>query len=650
MTPKINASYGTWKSPITAQLLSAKGISIMEVDVHGSTGSIYFLEGRPAEGGRCCIVEFAEGGYRDVLPKTYNARTGVHEYGGAAFTVTLHGNIIFADWDTKGVFSLNPTSGEVNPVVHSSPSIYYADFNVNPADSQWILAVQENHTSTDVENSLVAIDASTRTTEVIASGADFYAHPQFNPDGDMVCWTQWDHPDMPWTGTVLYIASWRERKLGVARAVAGKAGTESISQPRWSPNGDLLFSSDRTGFWQLYRINKGQSEVEAIRLKGLEDFEFAGPEWLLGSCTYTGMTTRSLIASCTGNATSRLIVVDLDSETWSDPQFPIVDIRNNAIRRVSDTTFVVIGSTLTSPTALYLLDITNPSQIHQLKTSADTSISTSFFSIAQHISFPRAHGPDKDGEAHALFLPPTNPDYEPQPHTLPPLILSLHGGPTTDVAPGLSLSCQYYTSRGYAFASVNYAGSSGYGRAYRDRLNGKWGISDVADAASCVAFLANTGRVDSGRVGVVGGSAGGYATLQALCVYPDIWAGGVSLYGISNLKMLAQHTHKFESRYLDGLLFEVGDGVAEKERVFQERSPLFHADRIKAPLLLLQGAEDRVVPREQADEMERTVREMGRRVRLVVMEGEGHGFRREENVEKAILEQERWWVETLLRS
>ena len=342
------------------------------------------------------------------------------------------------------------------------------------------------------------------------------------------------------------------------------------------------------------------------------------------------------------------MLVDLESESYEDLDLPINAISNNAIRRVSDTQFAVIGSALREATALYLVDVKNPSNLIILKNSMDQAISQSFYSPAQHISLPRIYGSDLSGESHALFLPPQNPHHTAPPDTLPPLIVSLHGGPTSHDSPGLSLFWQYYTTRGYAFVTVNYAGSSGYGRAYRERLNGNWGIADVADAASCVAYLVRTGQVDPARVGVTGESAGGYATLQALCVYPDIWAGGVSRYGISELSTLEAMTHKFESHYLRGLLLSKDAGEAEKKRVYAERSPLFHAKSIRAPLLMLQGTEDRVVPPGQASEMEKVIRDEGGDVKLIFLEGEGHGFTREESVKRAIEEEERWWIKMLL--
>ena len=382
-----------------------------------------------------------------------------------------------------------------------------------------------------------------------------------------------------------------------------------------------------------------------------------GPLWLFDeiwahstnrSCTYASLTADTLIATYTKDAADRLAVIDIKSDSYKDPGFPLVEIRNNALRRVSDTSFVVIGSTLTAPSALYHLDILNPSKVKVLKTSMEVDIPSSLYSEARHVSFPRVYGEDKDGEGHALFLPPKNPGYQAPAGKLPPLIVTIHGGPTAHEGPGLSLFRQYYTSRGYAFVTVNYAGSTGYGRAYRDRLYGKWGISDVADAASCVSHLASTSLIDPSRVGIVGGSAGGYAVLQSLCVYPEVWTGGVSLYGISDCKALIQDTHKFESRYIGKLLCPDNLSEDEKEKIYRDRSPLYHADNITAAVLLLQGSDDKIVPPNQAWEIEKVIKKNGGEARVIIFEGEGHGFIQGKNVRTAIEEEEKWWVKTLL--
>lgn len=325
----------------------------------------------------------------------------------------------------------------------------------------------------------------------------------------------------------------------------------------------------------------------------------------------------------------------------------LVQVQAGSIRKVSDTKFTIIGSTAIAPPALYVLDI-KLRQHALLRFSASITLPPSTFSRSKPISFPRTYGEYKDGLAHAIFIPPHNPDFSPVAGTKPPLVVDLHGGPTANADPGLTLASQYWTSRGYAYVSVNYAGSSGYGRAYMESLNPYWGVRDVDDTASCVAYLVAEGLVDGSKVGIRGGSAGGYTVLQALCTYPDLFAAGNSLYGISNLATLATGTHKFESHYLFPLIFAKGTSEAEQEKIMRERSPCHHAERIKSPLLLLQGSIDKVVPLEQSEQMEKVLKERGKDVRLVVFDGEGHGFRKEENVKAATEEEERLWRRTLL--
>jgi dipeptidyl aminopeptidase/acylaminoacyl peptidase len=343
-----------------------------------------------------------------------------------------------------------------------------------------------------------------------------------------------------------------------------------------------------------------------------------------------------------------VLLVDLQTSKAVELPLGLVEIPRNSIRRISNTKFVGLGSEYTSPMALYLVDITKPSEKLLLKSCTSITLPPSIYSIAKHITFPRTQGTETEGVAHAIFTPPHNPSYIPVTGTKPPVIVWVHGGPTTHVAPGLSVRTQYWTSRGYAYVSVNYIGSTGYGRRYRDALKGSWGIKDVEDSASCVTYLANNGLVDGTKAAVVGESAGGYNILQSLIHFPKLWAGGNSLYGIGNIKALSIGTHKYESHYLDSLMFMDNTSKEDREKIFYDRSPCFHADKIESPLLLLQGDEDRVVPLDQAEEMEKTLKKAGKNVKLVVFKGEGHGFRMQESVKTSILEEEALWRRTLL--
>ncbi|KAJ9217262.1 hypothetical protein DTO166G4_1317 [Paecilomyces variotii] len=665
-TERKPAPFGTWESPISSHLLSARSVSLLGLDVYEPSSRLYHLEGRPAEGGRCCIVEhdLSPSGditSRDVLPAEYSAQTSIHGYGGTPFIVNpATGDLIFTDGRTKGVYILSPESGEVKPIIDVDPSspttpVRYADFHVCASEPNWVLAVEERGAGSDEIDRVIAIEISTKKQHVIAEGADFYSNPRFSADGKRVCWVQWSHPDMPWTGSLLYVADWLgDGKIEKPVYIAGEALKESILEPRWGIDGTLFFVSDRTGYWQLYRLDVGASAARRVNLKGLEEVEFSGRNPALGSYTYASMTATTILAAVTIRAANRLVVIDLKTETFQFLDSDLIEIRFNALRKLTDTKFAIIGSTARFPNSLYELDLANPSYKRLIKTSAEVDpILSTFFSEARHISFPRVYGEAQGEQAHAFFLPPQNPNYQGTPGSLPPLIVWAHGGPSSHVPPGLAMRDQYWTSRGYAVALLNYTGSTGYGRRYRERLDGKWGILDVDDSVSCVEYLASTGQVDRTRAGIMGPSAGGYTVLQALCVYPDVFASGNSEYGVGDLRALAEDTHRFESHYLFGLVFERGGrGMSEdeKNRVYKERSPLFNADKIKSPLLLLQGDADKVVPPNQAKDMEQVIKEKGGDVKLIIFEGEGHGFAQSASVRRAVEETEQWFRRTLVRS
>ena len=626
------------------------------------------VEGRPSEGGRCCIVEYqACTSPRDLLQPPYNARSKVHEYGGAAFTIGSDGVLVFSDFETNGILSIRKEVVDI--IIDGDPATCYADFCVHPRENHIIIAVQEVRSENETRNNIVVIDSAKRRARVIISGADFYAHPRFNHDGTFISWIQWTHPDMPWNGSLLYVATWRIDEPINGNKVAGEAGIESICQPRWNETGKLFFTSDRTGYWQLYRVDVSNASPRHIRLQGFEDCDFAGSEWVLGkyveslkilikiefvfgtddhlSCTYVPLTENTLLATYTKNSINGILLIDIKSETCKTLELDLVDIQKNAIRRVSDTSFVVIGSSASVPLAVYLIDITELPRKKMLKSSITTELPPDIVSMAEHLTFPRIGGKGQNGFAHSIFVAPHNPRYCAPPSERPPLIVSLHGGPTSHVSQGLSLATQYYTSRGYAYAHVNYAGSTGYGRAYRESLNGSWGIMDACDAVSCVAYLESMSKIDPTRVGIIGASAGGYSVLRSLALYPSTWAGGISLYGISDLKALVNTMHKFERYYIQRLLFGESMSSEEQAIIYKERSPCNNSDNIAAPVLLMQGREDVVVPLCQAQIMAESIHGSGQYSKLLVFEGEGHGFRHGASLQSAIKEETAWWAKTL---
>lgn len=373
---------------------------------------------------------------------------------------------------------------------------------------------------------------------------------------------------------------------------------------------------------------------------------------ILFSCTYVQLDERTIVASVNDNATSNLILVDLETSSWKDLSLPVVDIQKNALARLSPTSFLVIGSTRTVPQALYRVDIGTTVAIKLLKPTIDLDLPDTLISKAQHITFPRLYGKTNETSAkhaYAWLFEPKNGTFKGPEGTKPPLLVWMHGGPTYHVPPGLSLTTQYWTSRGYAYVMVNHVGSTGYGRAYRELLDGEWGIADIADATSCVQYLTSGGHVDATKVGIVGESAGGYSVMQALYTYPDIWAAGVSIYGVSSLSEFAETTHKFESRYIDSLVLGRGGKTKEEvEAIYKSRSAVYHVEQIKAPLLLLQGDVDTIVPAWQATCMVEKMHDLGKTVQLEIYKGEGHGFHMGTTIKASTELQAQFWEDNLL--
>lgn len=373
--------------------------------------------------------------------------------------------------------------------------------------------------------------------------------------------------------------------------------------------------------------------------------------WLMLSlsCTYIQLDEKTLVASANKSATSNLILIDISTYSWKDLSLPIVDIQKNAIARITSSSFAVIGSTRTSPQALYRVDLGDTASIKLLKPTIQLDIPESVISEAQHITFPRIYSKGTTGFANAWLVEPKNNAFKGIEGTKPPLLVWMHGGPTYHVPPGLSLNTQYWTSRGYAYVLVNHVGSTGYGRAYREMLDGQWGVADIEDAASCVAFLSSERIIDPAKVGIVGESAGGYAVMQALYIYPEIWAAGISIYGISSLSGFAETTHKFESHYIDSLVLGKGEKSEEEiEAIYKGRSALYHAENIRAPLLLLQGDADTIVPASQATQMEGKMHELGKEIQVVMFEGEGHGFHMAKTIRASTEIQTKFWLNKLL--
>ncbi|KAJ5281593.1 hypothetical protein N7478_006965 [Penicillium angulare] len=644
------APYGHWMSPLTADRLAKDSITLHELAVDEPTRTIYSVECRPTEDGRYAIVQHRDGKTQDILPTNLSAHASVQELGGGSIAMHHDGQVIVEDEDSCNVYILNPATGEAKLVHSAIEGIRYADFSSHPADPEWILAIKEDHReatpetqATLVHNKLVSINIEAGTESIIAEGDDFYSHPKFDPSGQYVSWIQWSHPDMPWTGTVLYYAQWKNGSLENVTRIAGKGQQESIAQPKWSPDGLLYYASDRTGFWQLYFFDPKHQKESSLSLKTLENADFANDEWELGSSTYIFLDAKTIVATVITHATGKLVLIDTEASSFHDLELPYVMVYD--IRKVSQNSFAIVGTATAFPEELALISITANFKAERkvLTSTATFYLPPEYISVAKELTAPQIHGPLTDGHVHMFYFPPCNPKFKADDNSPPPPLLAyVHGGPNGSTTPALDLEIQSWTTRGFAVCAVNYTGSTGFGREYRERLSGYWGLVDVADAVSAVEYLVKEGLADKAHVGIYGGSAGGYLTLRALHMYPDVWSAGISSYGISDVRALQADSYKFESQDVDRLLLSKTE-AADREAELTQRSPCNFADQIKGALLLLQGTTDMVVPVAQARMMADAMRAHGRVAEVVEFEGEGHGWVSEDAIYESLTRKEEWW-------
>lgn len=609
------AAYGTWKSPITPDLLVQEVVGLGFPSAAGST--LWWMESRPAEGGRQVIVRRDPGGNpQDTLPDGMSARTLVHEYGGLCHAV--HGeNVFFSNFEDQRIYVLD-SSGRAEPITPECPSreLRYADFSLSP-NGRWLICVRERHLSDGVVNDIVVLptDGSTEP-RVIAQGHDFFAAPRLDPAGRKLAWISWDHPRMPWDGTELSEAEIGDDfTVGPSRTVAG-GRTESITQPRYSPDGILYYISDRSGWWNIYADLDGAGRPVAPK-----DAEFSGPDWMFGQSTYTFLAGGSLVATWSEDGLDHLGVLEPGAQQLREIQTGYSSI--GSIAPAGNSIVAVAGSASLSP-AVVTIDLPD-GQTEVVKRSRQASIPGGYLSEPRPIEFPTEGGLT----AHALFYPPVNADFTAAPAEKPPLLVMSHGGPTGATSSTLNYKIQFWTSRGIAVVDVNYGGSTGYGREYRERLKGSWGVVDVDDCVNAARWLAEQGEADGDRLMIRGGSAGGFTTLCALTFHDD-FACGASLYGVADAGALAEDTHKFESRYLDGL---IGPWPAAR-KLYEERSPAFHTERLSTPLILFQGLEDKIVPPAQSQMMADALSQRGVPHAYLAYEGEQHGFRKAENIKR----------------
>jgi dipeptidyl aminopeptidase/acylaminoacyl peptidase len=602
---------------------------LMQVVLDGN--DIYWLESRPAEGGRYVIIKWTspptrslpvygegQGVSSDVIPTPFYARTTVHEYGGGDFCVH-NGTVYFSNFKDQRLYAHKP--GAAPQPITPEKALRYADavFDVH---RNRLICVREDHTVAGREavNTLVSLhlDGNPDDGTVLVSGNDFYSSPRLSPDGKRLAWLTWNHPNMPWDGTELWIADCKEDgSLTSAQRVAG-GPNESIFQPEWSPDNTLYFISDRTGWWNLYRWRDEQ--IEALTDTKAE---FGQPQWGFGMSTYAFLSEREIVCTYNQWGIWHLALLDTTTKKLKKIETPYTEI---GYVRAGPGYVVFRGGLPTEALSIIRFDPATQ-KFEVLRRSSDLQIDKEYLSPAQPIEFPTENG----RTAHAFFYPPQNKDFQAPPSEKPPLLVFSHGGPTSATTSTLKLEIQYWTSRGFAVVDVNYGGSTGYGRAYRERLKGQWGVVDVDDCANAARYLTEQGLAESARAAIRGGSAGGYTTLCAL-TFRKLFKAGASYFGVSDLEALDKETHKFESRYNRSLI----GPYPERRDLYYERSPIHFADRISCPLIFFQGLEDKVVLPNQSEMMVEALRRKGLPVAYLPFEGEQHGFRKAETIKRSL--------------
>ena len=616
------APYGTWSSPLSADLVARAGVRLTMPTLEN--GVARWLEGRADEAGRVVLVQMTPGeAPSDVTPADFNLRTMVHEYGGGAYCV--HAGVVFCSrFDDQRLYRIDPGAQPVpiTPEVERRRQ-RYADGRVTPTGDVWI-GVRERHTESghpaEVVNELVALPADgSAEPRVIAEGRDFYSSPRISRDGSRICFLAWDLPWMPWDGCELFVADLTsDGSLGNVTLVAGRDGDESIWQPEWSPAGDLVFASDRSGWWNLERIREG--ERTALRPA---EAEFGYPAWVFGGSSYAFLEDGTIVCSYESDGRTWFAVLDPVADSLEPLDLPYDSWWGTPQLVAEGMTALLVAGSATMPNQVVALDVATRTTT-VLRTSVDVPIDTAYISVPRPIEFPTENGLT----AHALCYPPVSPEHVGPEDESPPVIVMSHGGPTGAATAILDLQTQFWTSRGFAVVDVNYGGSTGYGRAYRERLNGEWGVVDLADCVNAARYLAELGEVDPARFLIRGGSAGGYTTICAL-TFTDVFAAGASYFGIADLEPTPDgHTHKFELRYDHTLL----GPYPEAAEIFRARSPINFVERLATPMLVLQGTEDEIVPQEQAELIVGALRERGVPHAYLLFEGEGHGFRKAENI------------------
>ena len=604
---------GTWESPITSEMLVGGAVRLGEIVVDGD--DVWWAETRPDEGGRTVLVRNGT----DQTDQNINVRTLVHEYGGSAWRVR-NGVLVYSQYSDQRLYRLDKLGNSIplTPEPEIQQSYRYADGRITNNEN-WYVCVRELHASSAEEpsNEIVAVPLDgSQQIKVLVSGPDFVSSPRVSKEGDQIAWVQWNHPNMPWDDTQLCIASLDEMLLSNQKVIKSQA--ESFFQPEWDGQGNLHVVSDRNNWWNLFRVDQSTNEIDLTALTNIEA-EIGLPQWVFGQSRYAFVGDQIWFVYRKAGI-DRLAILSLDG------QFEQIDIDATEIESVANYQDGIVATVSSWKAESSVMSITREG-IRPLSKIRDLNIDESWFPIPQTFTYQTS-----DSEkAHALFYPPTNPEYEINEKEKPPLIVLAHGGPTAAARRQLQLAVTYWTSRGFGVADVDYRGSTGYGRAFRNRLHDSWGLADVEDCVAVAKYLVAQKKVDKNKLAIKGGSAGGFTVLAAL-TFHDTFTAGASRYGIADLAILAKDTHKFESRYLDRLVGK----WPEDEEIYRQRSPIHHIEQLSTPMVILQGSEDPIVPPNQAHLMAQKLKENDIPHALIEFSDEGHGFRKAPNIKKAI--------------
>lgn len=628
-------AYGSWPSPITGEKLTQGSVNLNEPQINDA--GIFWLTSRPEDKGRTTIVFQAAGDgrdhQRDLLPAPFDVRTHIHEYGGGSYLADGE-QVFFVNNADQRVYQYNFLDEDAEPTPLSPEGNYrYSDFCIDAERDQLICVCEIHREGKEPKNCVIALQldgSSTTGFNMLVFGGDFYSNPRVSPNGQFLSWLTWDHPYMPWDNTECMLASFNklgllEKHLKVAGGYISQSEQrlESIFQPQWSPTGELYFVSDRADWWNIYRYNTGTKLCQLVHEMNTE---FGLPQWVFGMSCYGFLNSFTLFCCYNEAGQWRAGLIDTISRHMTPVDLPFSSIEAIHCNDHADTAVMIAANAEQADGVIEWHAHKHQVLALSRMQGQNQSLDKAHIAQPETISYNNSQGQT----VHGFFYPPTHAQYQGLDNTLPPLLVLCHGGPTAATKPTYNLKVQYWTSRGFAVFDINYSGSTGYGRAYRDRLKGQWGIADVDDICAGADYLIEQGRVNPEQTIIRGGSAGGYSVLAAL-TFKDTFKAGASLYGIGDLSLLASDTHKFESRYLDQLIGK----YPEDKKTYEARSPLLHAEQLNCPVIFLQGLEDKVVPPNQAKTMVAALAKNNVPVAYVTYKNEGHGFRQAATIQHA---------------